>query len=245
LPGYAGGGLVGPIDVRANVDDAALIKALNSTTPGAGGPLGSGYQALFNTASAAFPGVILTSGYRPGDPGYHGKGRAADLGWAGNDARHLAAINRFWFDTYGSQLKELIYDGPFDDRPDIKNGVPHTYDAATRADHRTHVHTARANGGAFWPDHDFLVGENGPEIARFHGSGTIYPTGTAPAAMPGYAQAAGAAGIDYDRLAAAIARAIPVQERGPLFTVDQMGVVDGTPRDLAQELDYALRTRGV
>ena len=67
---------------------------------------------------------------------------------------------------------------------------------------------------------------------------------TAAAAMPGYAPAGAAPGIDYDRLAAAIARAVPPSGGGPLFHADRVEVIDGTPQDIAQELDYRARTRG-
>jgi TP901 family phage tail tape measure protein len=174
---------------------AARIAAMGPR-PGAGGPLGSGYQALYGMARSAFPGVVLTSGFRPGDPGYHGKGRAADLGWAGNDARHLAAINRWWYDNYGSQLAELIYDGPGDDRPDIKDGRPHTYNAATRAEHGTHVHTARDRGGPVRPGQSYLVGETAPELFVPNQDGQVFPAALTERVLSAIRQPA-AAGTGY------------------------------------------------
>jgi hypothetical protein len=249
--GLAAGGPVGDVEVIVDMSQVAQAEANARRTLAAMVPaLGMGFHGLFNTAKAAFPGVILTSGFRPGDPGWHGKGRAADLGWAGNDPRHLAQINEFFYDHYKSQLKELIYDGPGDNRPDIKDFQDHTYNAQTRADHETHVHTARENGGPFWAGQDFLVGERGPEIARFNAPGNIWPTGTAPSAMPGYGMGGGQqGGFSVEQLTAslttALGRVVSELPTGPL--VEMNGVSIGGQSDensLARKLKYELATKG-
>lgn len=43
----------------------------------------------------------------------------------------------------------------------------------------------RAAGGPVYDGNDFLVGERGPEIARFDGPATIYPAGVTPTPAPG------------------------------------------------------------
>ncbi len=117
----------------------------------AGGPVGFAgggavYQQLFSLVRGAFPNANLNSGYRPGDPGFHGRSKAVDLGTQGRSGGlghpGLAGMNRWIHDTYGKGSAELIYDGLGDDRPDIYRGRPHTYNPGTRADHRNHVHWA-------------------------------------------------------------------------------------------------------
>lgn len=108
-----------------------------------GGPI---YQQLFGLVRGAFPQANLNSGFRSGDPGYHGRGQAVDLGQQGRSGGlghpYLANMGRWLHDTHGRGLAELIYDGFGDDRPDLLNGRPHTYNANTRGQHRNHVHAA-------------------------------------------------------------------------------------------------------
>lgn len=126
--------------------------------PAGGGSIGGGWQSIFNVVKGAIPAARQNSTYRPGDPGYHGRGKAVDFGFGsgpgGAGSAGLASINRFLYDNYGSKLAELIYDGVGDDRPDIKNGRPHTYNAATRAQHANHVHAANyRDGGMVMPQY--------------------------------------------------------------------------------------------
>ena len=131
----------------------AWLKA-NVGTAGTG-HLTGGVSGMFAAVKARFPEAKLNSGFRPGDPGYHGLGRAIDLGQigraGGNGHPYLANMNRWLHDTFGANLAELIYDGLGDDRPDLKNGRPLTYSAGTRAQHRNHVHVAMAKGGILNP----------------------------------------------------------------------------------------------
>lgn len=91
---------------------------------------------LFDAVRRQFPTATLNSAYRAGDPGEHGAGMAVDLGGP------MAAINR-WIAQMYPESHELIY------TPGINlfNGRPHTYDAATQAGHRDHVHWARGQRG--------------------------------------------------------------------------------------------------
>lgn len=95
----------------------------------------------FNGIAARF-GNVLTSGYRPGDPGWHGQNRARD--YAGGNMMGFA---RYMLQTFGASLLELIH------TPlgiGIKNGqvVPISFfGPAVMADHYDHVHVAMRGGG--------------------------------------------------------------------------------------------------
>lgn len=89
------------------------------------------WRRLGGVAQQLIPGTSVSSGYRPGDPGYHGKGQAADL--VGN----LPRINQVLADRYPNSTQLIYTPGR-----NIFQGRPHTYNAATRADHFDHVHWA-------------------------------------------------------------------------------------------------------
>ena len=152
----------------STVADAAMQKVYDETVAwvtanmaSSTGPLGSGsapggWQSIFTWVKSRIPEARVNSAYRPGDPGYHGKGKAVDFGFGsaagGNGSAGLALINRTLHDGLGANLAELIYDGVGDDRPDLKNGKPLTYSAATQAEHHNHVHAANyAKGGIYNP----------------------------------------------------------------------------------------------
>ena len=85
-------------------------------------------------------GLQMTSGFRPGDPGWHGVGRAMDFS-NGVATKEMRDFGLFIASTVGSQLKELIH------TPmgfGIKNGnvVP----PYARSNHYDHVHVAWAGG---------------------------------------------------------------------------------------------------
>lgn len=86
-----------------------------------------------------FPGLPLTSGYRPGaitatgNESYHGKGRAVDI-------PPRMDVFEWIRTTYGANTKELIY-SPAGGRQ-IHNGQPHVYTGVTKANHYDHVHWA-------------------------------------------------------------------------------------------------------
>lgn len=152
VPGYAGGGL---IDLKFNMDslDETVRAIMGEVTKRAasGGALGAGsvggrWESIYNWVKARIPQARWNSTYRPGDPGYHGLGKAVDFGYGsgpgGAGSAGLALINRTLYDGLGRNLAELIYDGVGDDRADIKNGRDHLYDQSTRFEHRNHVHAA-------------------------------------------------------------------------------------------------------
>ena len=107
-----------------------------------GGALGGGDGGppVFGAAASKF-GLQMTSGYRPGDPGYHGLNRARDYSNGSGPTPQMQMFAQFMANTFGRNLKELIY------TPlgfSIKNGtkVP-PYAQST---HMDHVHVAWAYG---------------------------------------------------------------------------------------------------
>ncbi len=105
---------------------------------------------IYAKTLSVFPRAKLNSSYRPGDPGYHGRNMAADLGeagFAGGIGRaYIAAMKRWWVDNFGRTANEIIYNGLGNDRTNINNGAPYAYSAATQAEHRNHLHVAYAAG---------------------------------------------------------------------------------------------------
>lgn len=114
---------------------------------------------IFDVMRAKFPRAKLNSSYRPGDPGFHGRNMAADLGeagFAGGAGRaYIASMKEFAYDTYG-RMSEIIYNGLGNSRPNKKNGQDYPYNRATQLQHQNHLHLAQAGsmesakGGGVW-----------------------------------------------------------------------------------------------
>ena len=108
-------------------------------------------------------GLQVTSYRRPGDPGYHGLGRAMDfqtIGAGGNTGTpsQLALANEF-VRKYGATAKEIFY------TPlgfSIKDGKKVSPIAASG--HYNHVHIAFAKGGRIHKPIIAMIGEKGPEF---------------------------------------------------------------------------------
>jgi hypothetical protein len=106
---------------------------------GLGGGAAGGVDAF--TPIAQRMGLTMTSGYRPGDPGWHGANRARDFSNGTGPTPQMMQFAQYMASTYGSNLKELIY------TPlgfSIKNGqrvAPYAQGA-----HYNHVHVAYALG---------------------------------------------------------------------------------------------------
>ena len=127
--------------VQTNSRLTALEGKMSAPTMGGlgGAPIGGGVDMF--TGMAAGAGLQLTSGYRPGDPGYHGANRARDYSNGTGPTPQMMQFAQFLAGKYGASLKELIY------TPlgfSIKNGqkVPPYATAA----HYNHVHVAYAKG---------------------------------------------------------------------------------------------------
>ena len=126
---------------QTNAKLSALEKKFNAPMMpgGLGGGAAGGVDAF--TPIASQMGLTLTSGYRPGDPGWHGVNRARDYSNGTGPTPQMMQFAQYMASTYGSNLKELIY------TPlgfSIKNGqrvAPYAQGA-----HYNHVHVAYAMG---------------------------------------------------------------------------------------------------
>ena len=104
-----------------------------------GGSVGGGVDAF--TPLAQQMGLTMTSGYRPGDPGWHGANRARDFSNGTGPTPQMLQFAQMLASRYGSNLKELIY------TPlgfSIKNGqkvAPYA-----QGSHYNHVHVAYNQG---------------------------------------------------------------------------------------------------
>jgi hypothetical protein len=108
--------------------------------PGGLGGAGAGGVDAFTPIAQRY-GLQMTSGYRPGDPGWHGANRARDFSNGTGPTPQMMQFAQYLASTYGSNLKELIY------TPlgfSIKNGqrVP----PYAQGSHYNHVHVAYAGG---------------------------------------------------------------------------------------------------
>lgn len=121
-----------------------LLAALAAGGLGGGALGGSGWRRQWALVHQAFPAARLFSSYRPGartvsgNRSYHALGRAIDV---------TPSMRIFdWIRSqFGRRTKELIY-SPAGSRQ-LKNGSPHYYTGAVRAQHFNHVHWAYDNGG--------------------------------------------------------------------------------------------------
>jgi hypothetical protein len=136
--------------------------------PGMSGPLGTGKASNVDqfTPIAKQFGLSVTSSYRAGDRGYHGKDRARDYS---NDAVGRGTLEQLKFaqeliKTHGSSLTQLIYTPlGFGIANGKKVGLDYWGDA-TNAIHYHHVHVALAKGGRITKPTYALIGEKGPEF---------------------------------------------------------------------------------
>jgi hypothetical protein len=116
---------------------AMRVKFMIGGTGGQGGP---GAVDAFNPIASSY-GLQITSGYRPGDPGYHGVNRARDYSNSTGPTPQMMQFATFMAATFGGDLAELIY------TPlgfSIKNGQ--VIEPIAQAAHYNHVHVAYAFG---------------------------------------------------------------------------------------------------
>jgi hypothetical protein len=154
--------------------------AASQAPPGAGTignrAVGMGFQRLLDIVRKAGAPHVVTSTMRPGDRGYHGRGKAADfsIGGHGNAGYRHSGLRRIFdaFLPYGASLAELILAGaPFN----IKNGKRVGGYAWGRpgspGNHWNHVHAATFDqGGTLKPGwNTVLNATGGPETLRPEG----------------------------------------------------------------------------
>ena len=132
------------------------------------GPLGTGKASSvdqFNEIAKKY-GLSLTSSYRAGDSGYHGKNRARDYSndAVGNGTPEQLAFAKYLIQNYGSSLTQLIYTPlGFGIANGKKVGLDY-WGPSTNAIHYHHVHVALAKGGRVRKPTFALIGEKGPEF---------------------------------------------------------------------------------
>lgn len=103
------------------------------------------YQYLVDVAQkvmSKFPGLMVTSGYRPGDAYYHGKRQALDLAYPGisGDARYTAAAN-YAFEKFPSKIAYVITNGRVRDRMGLSGtGSSGQWTNWPDGDHFDHIH---------------------------------------------------------------------------------------------------------
>ena len=147
----------------------ALASFGSGRAGGRGVPLGSMSGNLSSAKQLAESmGLQLTSYVRPGDPGYHGKGRAMDFqttGAPGNKGTNSQMqFAQAMISKYGSSLEQLIY------TPlgfGISNGkqVPLSHwGPSVNSNHYDHVHVAFEKGGKVNGFTRAILGEKGPEF---------------------------------------------------------------------------------
>jgi len=130
---------VGPWVIKEVTD---WIKGKVSLSSGSG-PLGtaSGNLGAFERLGHSY-GLSTTSGFRAGDPGYHGLDRARDLSNGSGPTPQMLAFANEAGSRWGSSMKELIYTPLGWAIKDGQRTAPYAAD-----DHYDHVHGAFQKGG--------------------------------------------------------------------------------------------------
>lgn len=143
-PGAAITETTSPFDPRANDPGTPTLTPAPAQDAGAAdGPMGGGsvqgYQNQMKILGQQFPGLRMTSGFRPGavtssgNVSFHAKGRAVDL------PPSMAIFN--WIRAnYGATSKELIFT-PAGGKQ-IKDGKAFRYSGQVIPDHVAHIHWA-------------------------------------------------------------------------------------------------------
>lgn len=125
------------------------------------------YKYLVDIAQkmmSKFPGLTITSGYRAGDPYYHGKHQAIDLAYPGvvGSAKYTEAAN--WaFEKFAKQIAYVITNGKVRDRMGLSGtGSSGQWVTWPDGDHFDHIHLngAMGSGDIFTGGGSSAVGYN-------------------------------------------------------------------------------------
>jgi hypothetical protein len=162
LPGHAAGGMVMPVRVNASMTKViSMAEALSKVAPSFGnwpsspsaqrGDSGVWRKVVQLIKSGPKQGSFGNA-YRPGDPKWHGSGRAVD--WMGYNmdalAKYLAA----------KRPLELIHRTRNRDYAYTRGRNMGSFNSALMNAHKNHVHVAMANGGVI-PEPVIGVGASG------------------------------------------------------------------------------------
>ena len=102
---------------------------------------GGTIDSIVGAVKKNFPMMTITSTLRPGDPGWHGRGKAVDFSNGTDTTPQMQAAARWFHANYGKGLIELIH-WPLNGWENIKHGNPLNYGEPTNSQHRNHVHVA-------------------------------------------------------------------------------------------------------
>jgi len=142
------------VNKKSTDDYRALIEAINAGTlprhaqgglvglPGLAGG-GVTWPAMLSVIKGQFPDALDNSDFRPGDPGFHGRGQALDVGFAGDDNAKLTEASQWIASKYGAETRELIHKTGrnIKDNQDVGDGYG-LYGATTMDAHLNHTHWA-------------------------------------------------------------------------------------------------------
>lgn len=152
----------------------ARYEAQNSSFDGSMGSWGV-YKYLYDIARKTvdrYPGMRITSGFRPGDPHSHGKHQAIDVAYPASmngSSKYFAPAN--WvFDNFASKVAYVITQGKVRDRKGMSGtGSSGSWVRWPQNDHYDHLHI---NGslGASDIDKNASFGASGGSAAGKYGS---------------------------------------------------------------------------
>jgi TP901 family phage tail tape measure protein len=173
-PGYARGGVVWPFPATVRGSWVpSQAEAASKVTPAFGAwPAGPGAQRGDSGVWRSVLALIRSTGpvsgafgnaYRPGDPLWHGSGRAVD--WMGYNQDALASF------LAAKRPLELIHRTNRRDYAYTRGRNYGSFDQALMEAHRNHIHIAMAGGGVIQEPvfgvgasgNTYSFGENGPE----------------------------------------------------------------------------------
>lgn len=101
-------------------------------------------SSITDVVNRNFPMMTITSTFRQGDPGYHGKGLAVDFSNGFDSTPQMRQATKFFHDNWGPGLLQLIHSpSPWNigNGQNVGDGFGF-YGAGTMAEHRNHVHVA-------------------------------------------------------------------------------------------------------
>lgn len=131
------------------------------------------YKYLVDIAQkmmSKFPGLTITSGYRAGDPYYHGKHQAIDLAYPGvvGSAKYTEAAN--WaFEKFAKQIAYVITNGKVRDRMGLSGtGSSGQWVTWPDGDHFDHIHLNGAMGSG-----DIFTGGRGSSAVGYNPSAGV------------------------------------------------------------------------
>jgi len=153
----------------------AGYEAQNSSFDGSMGSWGV-YKYLYDIARKTvdrYPGMRITSGFRPGDPHSHGKHQAIDVAYPGSmngSSKYFAPAN--WvFDNFASKVAYVITQGKVRDRKGMSGtGSSGSWVRWPQNDHYDHLHINGSLGASDIDKNASFGASGGAAVAGQYGS---------------------------------------------------------------------------